>query len=382
MQENVSDHWSTYFGVTTISASANMKPLESISREAVLAIGREQAFDECLYPGCRDHSIRSHTFQRNGVLKMLSDDSPGGKVVIGLDGNSTKGKGEWMSEIPISTASTFNGFCSPHDRSIFLPIEQRDFDTRDKRVQFLFAYRVFMRTYCDLISLKRTCEGILEHTPNDAKLIKEIDSRKVEIAEANSLFDYLNEALAAENWDAIYTNVVPIRSPVRFVAGGMAYVERNTDGSLLHSCTLDRNGSVRTKERKLKYRGSLNNGEPPLLVSVMPTSNTQGCILLSCARHERAIKQYRPLMRKIGSLSQNRLREYFNIFLPAHLDQIYLAPQLWRSWNEEEKGDYLELLDLSSKQLGNVPDNIGRHILERHPFANTKFNMFASIEQC
>jgi hypothetical protein len=48
-------------------------------------------------------------------------------------------------DIGRNLASTFEGFCSTHDTSLFLPIDTKPFDVTDQQQSFLYAYRAVAR---------------------------------------------------------------------------------------------------------------------------------------------------------------------------------------------------------------------------------------------
>ena len=81
----------------------------------------------CSHPespdACSGKIIRSHTIQRSGGLSAIAED---GHVMSarGANSNLHKTKGKLAPQkTGIKSASTYNGFCGPHDTSLFRPIE-------------------------------------------------------------------------------------------------------------------------------------------------------------------------------------------------------------------------------------------------------------------
>lgn len=72
---------------------------------------------------CGAQIIQSHSIQRNGGLKAISE---GGHVISVKAGNNfiEKNHGEIVpSKVGVRSASTFMGFCDQHDNELFKPIE-------------------------------------------------------------------------------------------------------------------------------------------------------------------------------------------------------------------------------------------------------------------
>lgn len=92
---------------------------------------------KCVFPGCSERTLDSHTIQRGGPLKVISE---GRRVLTPrLDLGA---KGLVMTEVGIGEASTFPGFCSTHEQ-LFSEFEQTGDLTKDRHV----ALQVF-RTVC------------------------------------------------------------------------------------------------------------------------------------------------------------------------------------------------------------------------------------------
>lgn len=86
---------------------------------------------ECFFIGCKGKIIKAHSISKGRILKNISKDSK----VVSLDPERIL-----MKEHPISTASTFRGFCDKHDK-IFNPIDTSNYIEGDKHQEFLFALR-------------------------------------------------------------------------------------------------------------------------------------------------------------------------------------------------------------------------------------------------
>lgn len=105
----------------------------------------------CLHPAaseasCSNKIIRAHTIQRAGGLSAIAEE---GHVISAKKGfeNIFKNDGDIApAPIGIGNASTFMGFCSYHDNTLFEPIESSSF-TLNHEAAFLLAFRALAYEY-------------------------------------------------------------------------------------------------------------------------------------------------------------------------------------------------------------------------------------------
>jgi len=116
-------------------------PVSSILEAERRARGRR-----CLHEAdgtCRAAVIQAHTVQRALLEKIAVDGhvygfTPGLGSFLNSDGNLVPTK------VGLSKASTFTGFCGPHDKKIFAPIEDHPiFPTKEHA--FLLSYRALCK---------------------------------------------------------------------------------------------------------------------------------------------------------------------------------------------------------------------------------------------
>lgn len=107
-------------------------------------IRREFARGYCSHPdapiGCSDKIIRSHTLQNSGALSRISENNHvlSAKAAVY---HSHKNDGKLVPrKTGVNLASTFAGFCSWHDNSMFLPIERGEIPL-NKEAAFLLSFR-------------------------------------------------------------------------------------------------------------------------------------------------------------------------------------------------------------------------------------------------
>jgi hypothetical protein len=114
---------------------------------------RNEAFSIrlCLAPeamrvDCSTKIISAHLIQRRGMgLKTIAEN---GNVLT--PAKRTKGGHIYFKEVSTASASTFNGFCKHHDRTLFLPLETTPLLPTDEQI-FLQTYR----STCNELYMKR-----------------------------------------------------------------------------------------------------------------------------------------------------------------------------------------------------------------------------------
>ena len=125
-----------------------------ISKGEAINYSQKNALRECCYvPAdlkheCSQKIINAHTVSKSGSLKEIADES---NHVLGLKislSNIMKNEGKLVPEkIGINKASTFKGFCSIHDKSLFSCIEDREFVGDDEQCLALMYRPVAKELY-------------------------------------------------------------------------------------------------------------------------------------------------------------------------------------------------------------------------------------------
>ncbi|WP_028715681.1 hypothetical protein [Pantoea ananatis] len=109
---------------------------------------------------CDKKIIDAHTLSKSLSLKPIA--SPKGKV-FALNSNPFTLEENFgtlsFTEIGISKASIFNGFCSTHDKDIFSPIENSEF-IPSKKTLFLQTYRIICMEKFKKIAVNKSRNSI------------------------------------------------------------------------------------------------------------------------------------------------------------------------------------------------------------------------------
>lgn len=109
----------------------------------------KRRFNRCLALGmkCPNPAVKAHSIQNAQAMDLLV--RAGHVKQIGKkferDGNGDPRPVLDFQDVGRNQATTFEGFCAEHDRSIFSPIDTKPFSPNDPEQLFLFAYRAVAR---------------------------------------------------------------------------------------------------------------------------------------------------------------------------------------------------------------------------------------------
>jgi hypothetical protein len=125
----------------------NQKPM---TEGEVIGMASSHKIDKkCFHPStgkgsCQGKIIQSHTISKSSSLKKVARNGkvlhfkPSISSLFDNDGNLS------VEEVGINQASTFPGFCKKHDKEMFSPIEDKDFECNEYN-SFLLGYRALTK---------------------------------------------------------------------------------------------------------------------------------------------------------------------------------------------------------------------------------------------
>lgn len=101
-------------------------------------------FEKCLEPtlSCTAPAISAHSVQNATALGLIADDNHVYEMRMRVRNGAPQCAFEKVGR---NQASTFPGFCGPHDTEIFKPIDTKPLSLEDKEQLFLIAYRSVTR---------------------------------------------------------------------------------------------------------------------------------------------------------------------------------------------------------------------------------------------
>lgn len=138
---------------------------KSFIGDYIAAMKRENNRGRCLHfsDGKRcGEIITAHSIQRGGQLGLIAEDNHVYRANADLSTLQKSGGMPQLKKVGIGKASTFDGFCSIHDNSLFEPID--NFPLRkDQRQIALYAYRCLCREFFVKENAVRTLTSVKGH---------------------------------------------------------------------------------------------------------------------------------------------------------------------------------------------------------------------------
>lgn len=156
----------------------------------------------CMYPGCSEYCIKSHSVQKKLELRNISKNGN----VNGLNADLTSYESYLQNEatfrvIGISDASTFNGYCAKHDHDIFEPIENGKYELTNQYHNLL----LYLRSLSCLYDRKRNSAELILITANEFQKIGLKDSKKRYLKKAKIYFSVAKQM--KRNIDCIFRDL-------------------------------------------------------------------------------------------------------------------------------------------------------------------------------
>ena len=167
----------------------------------------------CMCPSCNNKTIKSHAFQKNGILRKIADK---GKVMT-FEYNHLYSILRGESPITYKERGLneenfwFYGFCSDHDKSLFQSIEEPEdkVDWRNIRNQYLLAYRTVCRElYADL-KIKAIFNYCLNHYYTD-ELLNNLANINCSIREIIKYKELFENGIFKNDYSKYYFKIVKL----------------------------------------------------------------------------------------------------------------------------------------------------------------------------
>jgi hypothetical protein len=189
---------------------------------------------QCLAPdawrkNCSFQISKAHTVPRSGSLARIARDGHVYSFPVKIQEKVKSGGTTKPQLMGINKASTFTGFCSEHDRSIFAPLETAPFTATPEQC-FLLSYRAFARELFTKRAMASTMEfyRLMDSglTVDDQEFVQTIAGA---LDEAHSLSDrdgkarkqVYDEILLAGSYHRVRAYVIEVKeAPPIMCSGG------------------------------------------------------------------------------------------------------------------------------------------------------------------
>lgn len=296
---------------------------------------------KCLYPGCNNLSIQSHSQQKEKQLRSIARE---GQVYCILRNHYKNLKNKKrvkpsMALHGISEASTFSGFCSHHDKTLFSSIDTNHPEKNNEHQALLYLLRNFSYEFAQ----KRKS---FEWHQKVAKLLTDLNNydalqnsnaiqkglKKFLETDAPHYFSKIWDALDSDNRENIINEWVVI----------------NKNIGLSTSCMFS--PLLEMYERFMHY--SYNAPQPLLSFSIIPTQ-TESHIVISWLEEHSELANWVSLM----TADDKHIEELVNLGAFKESEDTCVNPDIWEALSKETQEMAIHAMepDVSRGPIEHIP---------------------------
>lgn len=271
---------------------------------------------------CTRKIINAHTVSKSSSLAEIADDT---NHVLGLKvsmSTLTKNKGVILPErIGINQASTFKGFCSYHDKSLFACIEDEEF-TKTNEQLFALAYRAVCKELYAKSSSTEISE-LLKNADKGKDIINQIAIQEMAsgfsigtdtaLKELNDFKELLDENLINSTALDMCHVIVSSSSPCPVSISSILAPDVDFDGKKIQDLS-----NLKVVPESVIFNSFSSDGHGYIVFSWLKSS------LIITSFIETLINQ------SFNSVFNALLRFFFSVS-----ENIYLSPVWWESLTEE-----------------------------------------------
>lgn len=276
---------------------------------------------DSLKDSCSKNIIKAHTISKSGCLSDIADDT---NHVLGLKPNISsmkKHKGVLgPKKIGINQASTFTGFCSYHDSSIFSPLEDKGFIATEEQC-FLLAYRSIARdvyTKSDpekfINFLRNSDRGMsLKEQVNVQAFSKVLDITtaldKKEFTEYKVKFD---EYLIKKDFNQLSHFIIVFKQPPPVMVSAMIAPNIDFSGN-----SIQENTNPKAVLQHVMFNSFSNEGK--------------GFVVFSWLIQDEIIKNF---VGSLKNIEQHKMLSALISFFFIYAENVYISPSWWSGLTE------------------------------------------------
>lgn len=274
----------------------------------------------CLFSGCKEKAIRSHSQQKERQLRSIAVDGH----IYTLTPSFTqyfKMKTAYdpleISRVGITKASTYLGFCSKHDSELFMTIETGDVDPENAEHRTLLFLRALSYEYC----MKRKVYSF-------QKKRREIISNELHWIDPD-VMELGFKVWISNIWQILYSRLLSIIQSGAH--NGLRSIFQEIGWNIDVSCcgVVDIRGQTLQELQGVK---NIQTMSPLYAFNIIPRSNKSYVIITSFAEHSLEVNRY------IGPLENEvNLERIVNKLAFYDCEDSCISPRIWESLCDDEK---------------------------------------------
>lgn len=296
----------------------------------------------CLYPGCGEQPIMSHSQQKKGALKWIQQN---GKVyainrrteAFLLSNIQTGNTLPLYYEVPVSKVTTFPGFCSRHDKDLFDVIEKPDGLTKDNPLQVLALYR----------------RAIAYSLANRRNRLNELLGIREETKKCDKLWNDFIEAELCKyilNWGIMLRYDIDYTLYPSFADDAMdrlSWVWRVIPQNVGLSCVsgippLNDDEGDRLIGNLINYDAKTMKAPRPIVaLSIIPEQNRTHVVLVWDKQFSAYVKE---IEKNMSTSNVSEFEWFINEIVLNRSEDFTMSPSLWNSLSYDEKTGVRQLI--------------------------------------
>ena len=293
-----------------------MAPINSSLGKKILFSSLGLHVNRCLEPSltCTNSAIRAHSVQNAAVMDLLHR---GGHVkVLTHDHHNSESFALVWRDVGRNLATTFEGFCSEHDATLFARIDTRSFAPADREQLFLYAYRAVARELHTLMEAATRTQSMYQKRieagidkGNEPELAGMMAVEQMMTAHATFAYKtWLDEALLDRNFDLLTHEIVRLASQPPAIAASVFF-------------------DLDTR----RYQD-----EPPrIALNILPISHDETVVIFSFT--EADAEPVREYISDILAAAGEYQKYLISRLLVLHAENFVVAPALFDSWCDAKR---------------------------------------------
>lgn len=295
----------------------------------------------CLHPhkqDCKVPIIDAHSLQRQGALKILEHEIDNNRFLYSFTEREHNSKHNFLDfkKVGRKSASTFNGFCTFHDTTLFKTIENDPEITNIDSDEhcFLHSYRSFSHSY------HRKHEELNLYETDDEKVRKLL----IKIHGERSL-EYMKEAVEIAVNDLVEPKRILDEYLINNNFSSLQYLVFEYDYTIPIACAGSTSPSFFPNGETFNHSIDPNFKYENVFTTILPF-NSRSVIILSALPEDKQAIKYLDMIDSIKYELEQQKALSFHVLSGA--ENAYLSPQFYDKKSIEWKKAFCNLIDQSA----------------------------------
>lgn len=301
---------------------------------------------KCIYPGCIEKAIHSHSIQRSYLSKLADSTSHLIKLSFKPLFGEHSGIDVVAERIGVSDASTFMGFCKNHDKELFKPIENGEtISISNAEQMFLFLYRSICREF---VECRNGYQSVI-HYSDELKSKVQITDEHVLFLIKYAYLQYL-EFFWIEKIKQVYDLKLSLKeySPRPFVYKSleMDYIPVYVNAFFV----------LQGARGDIEYENDIQKKMPYFFcINAIPSNNR--LVILYCYIKDQE-EDLKPVLRRLNTSDKTELELFLSDMILRNSDNIIFSPDYWARFTEDKQNKIKEFVYKSTNDRKCYPIDV------------------------